>query len=120
MAINFTYYPTSNRVPGVFVEMDPSQANTAQTFQRTLIIGQMLAGPGTAEPNPPIEVESLVQVQLAVGRGSLLAEMAKTYLTADTFGDLWLLPIADNPAAQAATGSVEITGVCTTPGTINV
>ena len=25
MAINFTYYPTSNRVPGVYVEMDPSR-----------------------------------------------------------------------------------------------
>ena len=41
MAINFTYYPDVNRVPGVYVEMDPSQANTATTLQRTLILGQI-------------------------------------------------------------------------------
>ena len=35
--INFTHYPDSNRVPGVFVEMDASGANTATVLQRTLL-----------------------------------------------------------------------------------
>ena len=52
MAINFTYYPTSNRVPGVYVEMDPSQANTGTALQNTLLIGQKLAA-GTAPPDLP-------------------------------------------------------------------
>jgi phage tail sheath gpL-like len=69
MAINFTYYPTSNRVPGVYVEMDPSQANTAQTLQRSLIIAAMLPA-GSATPDVPLEVQSLAQVQAACGRGS--------------------------------------------------
>jgi phage tail sheath gpL-like len=119
MAINFTYYPDSNRVPGVYVEMDPSQANAAQVLQRSLIIGQKLAA-GNATPLIPIEVESMQQVQLAVGRGSMLAQMAAAYLTADDFGDLWLLPLQDNAASVAATGTITFAGTVTTPGTLNL
>jgi phage tail sheath gpL-like len=119
MAINFTYYPESNRVPGVYVEMDPSQANTAQTLQRTLLLGQITAG-GSATPEEPLEVQSLVQVQLACGRGSILAQMAQNYLLGDNFGDLWILPFADNAAGMAAAGEIDFAGVCTSPGTLNV
>jgi phage tail sheath gpL-like len=119
VAINFTYYPTSNRVPGVYVEMDPSQANTAQTLQRSLLIGQILST-GTAVPDIPVEVESMVQIQNLCGRGSILADMATEYLAGDDFGDLWLLPLVDNPAAIAATGSVAFTGPATAPGTLNL
>lgn len=119
MAINFTYYPDSNRVPGVYVEMDPSQANTAQTLQRSLILGQMLAT-GSATPEEPLEVQSMAQIQLAVGRGSLLAQMVAAYLIGDNFGDLWVLPFKDNSAGQAASGTLEFAGPCTTPGTLNV
>jgi phage tail sheath gpL-like len=119
MAINFTYYDTSNRVPGVYVEMDPSQANTAQTLQRSLIIGAMLAT-GSATPDVPLEVQSLAQVQTACGRGSTLCQMAQAYLTGDNFGDLWLLPVTDNLAGQPATGTVTIAGPATAPGTINL
>src|SRR3954468_6582129 len=119
MAINFTFYPDSNRVPGVYVEMDPSQANTAQTFQRSLVFGQ-IGSDGHAEPLVPIEVESKQQVQLACGRGSMLAQMAESYLLGDNFGDLWLMPMEDNGASQAATGSMQFTGPCTVPGTLNL
>jgi phage tail sheath gpL-like len=119
MAINFTYYPESNRVPGVYVEMDPSQANTAQTLQRSLIIGQMLTA-GSAAPDVPLEVESLAQVQAACGRGSILCQMAQAYLTGDNFGDLWLLPLTDNVAGEKATGTVTVAGPATQPGTLNL
>lgn len=119
MAINFTYYPESNRVPGVYVEMDPSQANTATELQRSLILGQITAD-GDAVPLVPIEVHSLTQVQLACGRGSILADMAENYLMGDNFGDLWILPFADNAAGVAASGSITVTGPCTTPGTLNL
>lgn len=119
MAINFTYYPDSNRVPGVYVEMDPSQANTAQTLQRSLVLGQMLST-GTATPDVAVEVQSLAQVQELCGRGSILAQMAQAYLLGDNFGDLWLLPYADNPASQAAHGTVTFAGTCTVPGTLNL
>jgi phage tail sheath gpL-like len=119
MAINFTYYPESNRVPGVYVEMDPSQANTATTFQRSLMLGQILST-GTATPLEPVEVESLTQVQNLCGRGSMLTQMVQAYLAGDNFGDLWILPFADSVASQASAGEIDFAGVCTTPGTLNV
>ena len=119
MAINFTYYPDSNRVPGVYVEMDPSQANAAQTFQRSLLLGQITAT-GAAPPLVPIEVQSLTQVQIACGRGSMLAQMVENYLKGDNFGDLWILPFADNAAGQPAAGEIDFEGTCTIPGTLNV
>ena len=119
MAINFTYYPTSNRVPGVYVEMDPSQANTATVLENTLLIGQITAA-GTATPNVPLLIESKAQVLTACGAGSMLAAMADRYLDRDPFGPLYILPLVDNPAAAAAHGTITIAGTATQSGTLNI
>jgi phage tail sheath gpL-like len=99
--------------------MDPSQANTALTLQRSLVLGQIGEG-GAAEPLQPFQVESVVQVQRQCGRGSILAQMAQSYLGGDNFGDLWLLPFADATAGQTATGSIQFTGPAAAPGTLNL
>ncbi len=119
MAINFTYYPDSNRVPGVYVEMDPSQANTATVLQKTLLIGQKTAA-GVAVVDTPILVESLAQVLILCGAGSMLAQMAERYLQRDSFGALYILPLADNPAGTAAAGTITLTGTATASGTLNI
>lgn len=119
MGINFTYYQTSNRVPGVYVEMDPSQANTGVANQTTLLFGQITAA-GSATPDHPFIVESVAQVQAACGAGSMLDAMAERYLARDPFGTLYLLPLADNPAGVAAHGTVTITGTATASGTLNL
>jgi phage tail sheath gpL-like len=117
--INFTYYPTSNRVPGVYVEMDPSQANTAVALQRTLMMGMRTAG-GTGTPDQAYEVQSLVQVQRLAGVDSMLAAMVQNYLAADQFADLWVIPLDNDPAGVAASGQITITGQATEAGTPNV
>ena len=99
--------------------MDPSQANTQQTLQRSLLIGQILAT-GTAVPEEPVEVQSVSQIQALCGRGSILCQMATAYLAGDNFGDLWLLPYVDNVAGQEATGTITFGGACTAPGTLNL
>jgi phage tail sheath gpL-like len=119
MAINFTYYPTSNRVPGVYVEMDPSQANTATVLQNTLLIGQ-IAITGTAVSNHPVLIESKAQLLTLCGKGSMLNAMGSRYLDRDPFGPLYILPIEDDSAAVAATGSIAIAGPATASGTLNV
>src|SRR5215472_11768351 len=116
--INFTYYDTSNRVPGVYVEMDPSQANTGQAIQSTLIMGQRHGGDGL--PNQPYQVQSMVQVQKLAGIDSMLAAMVQAYRAGDSFGDLWIEILDDDPAGVAAIGTVQITGTATEPGTLNV
>lgn len=118
MGIDFTYYPTSNRVPGVYVEMDPSQASASTTLQRTLLIGQVITG-GSAVLNKPVLVESLAQVQTLCGRGSMLAMMAQRYLQRDPYGTLYLLPLADAASGTAATGTVTAAGTATSSGVVN-
>ena len=118
MAINFTYYPDSNRVPGVYVEMDPSQANTATVLQRTLLLGQVLST-GLATPDTAFIAESPAQVQQMCGRGSMLEQMALRYLQRDPFGALYLLPLADNAAGVEAAGEIAVTGTATQSGTVN-
>jgi phage tail sheath gpL-like len=118
MAINFTYYDTNNRVPGVYVEMDPSQANTATQLQSSLLIGQK-ATAGTAVVNQPVLVESKAQIIQLCGQGSMLANMAQRYMARDPFGPCYLLPLADDTAGVVATGTITVTGPATAPGTVN-
>lgn len=118
MAINFTYYDVNNRVPGVYVEMDPSQANSATQLQNSLLIGQMSVQ-GQGQANVPVIVESKAQVMQACGQGSMLANMAVRYLARDPFGPLYILPLEDDSAAQPATGTIAVTGPATASGTIN-
>lgn len=119
MAINFTYYDTNNRVPGVYVEMDPSQANTGAELQTTLLIGQ-ITDAGTATPEEPMLVQSAAQVLQACGEGSMLANMAMRYMRRDPFGTLYILPLEDDDAAQPAAGSITVTGPATAAGTISL
>jgi phage tail sheath gpL-like len=118
MAINFTYYDVNNRVPGVYVEMDPSQANTATQLQNSLLLGQ-IKSTGNATPNVPVLVESRAQVLTLCGQGSMLANMALRYLARDPFGPLYIVPLADVTAGVAASGAITVTGPATAAGTIN-
>lgn len=118
MAINFTYYDVNNRVPGVYVEMDPSQANSATQLQTSLLIGQV-GITGTIQANVPVIVESKAQVLQLCGQGSMLANMAQRYLARDPFGPLYIIGLEDEPAAVAAAGTITVAGPATGSGTIN-
>jgi phage tail sheath gpL-like len=119
MAINFTYYDTNNRVPGVYVEMDPSQANTGTQLQTTLLIGQITVA-GAAQANEAMIVQSKAQVLQACGAGSMLANMASRYMDRDPFGTLYILPLEDDGAAQPAVGTITMAGQATAAGTLNL
>lgn len=117
MAIAFQKYPSSNRVPGVYAEIDPSQANTAGANLRALIIGQITAA-GAATPNQPLISAGVNDAITQGGPGSMLALMTAKYRSIDTFGEVWYLPLADDPAAVAATGTLTVTAGPTAAGTI--
>ena len=108
--INFANYPSSNRVPGVYAEVDNSKANTGTINQCALLIGPMLPS-GTAAPNVPVILSGIGDAQAACGVGSVLALMAAQYRLSDTFGEVWLLPVPDagftlkTSAAQSAAGT---------------
>jgi phage tail sheath gpL-like len=114
--ITFKQYPVSNRVPGVYAELNNQNANSGQPLQRTIIVAQKLAS-GTAATGVPYHFSSTTDIQLAMGEGSQAAIMAYRYRKIDLYGDLWILPLADDPASVAATGTVTLTGAATAVGT---
>ena len=115
--ISLPYYPSTNRTFGFFADIDGSQANTALFQQRALIIGQMLSG-GTAAAGTAYLVESLLQVAQLTGLGSMIYEMVKQYRSQDSFGELWILPLAD-PTGTPATGTRTLAGTATAAGTLS-
>lgn len=115
--ITYPNYQTTNRVPGVFADIDASQANTATVALRSLIIAQRLKS-GSAPAGTPVIIPSPSAAISMFGAGSQAAIAVAHYRNIDTFGELWVLPLDDDAAAQAATGSIAITGTPTGSGTI--
>ncbi|WP_317201483.1 phage tail sheath subtilisin-like domain-containing protein [Janthinobacterium sp.] len=116
MTIPFKQIPGNIRVPLFYAEVDGSQANTATLNQRALIVGQITAA-GTALPNVPIISQGVSDAMVAGGQDSMLALMTATYRLNDTFGEVWYLPLADDPSAVAASGTVAFTAAATANGT---
>lgn len=116
--ISFSTIPQNLRVPLFYAEVDPSKANTGQqTTQRTLIVGQITSA-GIAVPNVPILSMGVADAVNQGGPGSMLALMVDKYRQNDSFGEVWLLPLADDGAGVAAAGAVEFTHVATANGTL--
>lgn len=115
--VSFNQIPDNIRVPLFYAEVDGSQAAQFQINQRALLIGSKLdAAPATVDA--PVFVTSVAEARAQFGAGSLLAQMVERYRANDAFGELWALPVEDDGAAVAATGTVTITGTATAAGTL--
>jgi len=121
VTIAFSHIPANLRVPGTYFDIDGSGANSGQQQLRTLIIGQALAG----TPYAALGVVGVPAISLGAadaranaGYGSMLALMVGQSRARDSFGEVWVLPLADDPAAVAATGSTALSGVASVAGTL--
>lgn len=117
--IPFKQIPSNLRVPLFYAEVDNSQANSATQVQRTLIIGQILAA-GIAAPNVPIISQGVGDAAIQGGPNSMLALMTAMYRQNDALGEVWYLPLADDPSAVAAAGSIAFTAAATANGTLSL
>lgn len=119
MTIPFTNIPSNLRTPLFFAEFDNSQANTATTTQRTLIIGQMLDS-STLPADVPVLVSSVATVAGQCGAGSMLHGQMAAYLANDTAGEIYILPLRDATAMVAATGKITVTTQASATGVISL
>ncbi|EPJ1409686.1 TPA: phage tail sheath subtilisin-like domain-containing protein [Yersinia enterocolitica] len=119
MTIHFTHIPSNLRTPLFFAEFDNSQANTATTTQRTLIIGQMLNA-GTLPADVPVLVSSVATVAGQCGAGSMLHGQMAAYLANDIAGEIYILPLADTEAMVTATGKITVTTQASATGVISL
>jgi phage tail sheath gpL-like len=115
--IQFSKIPNNLRLPGVFIEVDPSKAGRADDPGRILLIGQKLAA-GTAAANVPVPVTSFADAKAQFGVGSMLAAMMETVRLADPLGLIWALPLGDAGGAVQATGTITVTAAPTAAGVI--
>lgn len=114
-----TLIPGNLRTPFVSVAFDASQARQGPALlaYRALLLGQMVAG-GSAPANVPVLLTSAAQAKTLFGAGSQLALMAAAWFAANTFTELWAIPVADAGGGVAAVGSITVTGAPTAAGTL--
>jgi phage tail sheath gpL-like len=117
--IPFKQIPDSARVPLFYAELDPANANSAPRAQRTLLIGQV-RGTGNLTLNVPSRARAGVDLVSDTGQASILAAMVAAYRGVDPDGELWVLPVRDDPDAVAASGTVTFTGTTTAIGTLRL
>ena len=122
MTIAFDKIANTQRVPGSYTEFNNELANQGATLKayRALIIGQVLAG-SVAELGKMAQVSRKEQVTVLAGAGSMLAIGAASWFA--NMGDqveTWILPLADDVAAVAATGSIKLTGTVQEAGILSV
>jgi phage tail sheath gpL-like len=120
MTIPFVNVPSNIRVPLFYAEVNNSMANSATLNQRALIIGQVTAAAIAAGTvvNVPVISQGVTDAANVGGPGSLLHLMTQAYRQNDNFGEVWYLPLADDPAAVAATGTLLVSAAPTANGTL--
>lgn len=116
-SIPFKNIPPTLRAPLFYAELDASKANTTPDAQRALLIGQKLAA-GSLPVNVPVIAQSVIDVTAATGAGSILASMMRAYRDNDADGEMWVLPLADDLSATAATGAITFSGTTSAAGTL--
>lgn len=119
MPVSFSNIPSNLRLPLFYAEVDNSQANSGSQTQRTLIIGQMTsAGNGVA--GVPVISGGVGDAKAKGGPGSILHLAHIAYTASDSFGEVWLLPLADADQSIAASGSLLVTSAPTDSGVISL
>jgi phage tail sheath gpL-like len=115
-AVPFQNVPSTLRSPLFYAEVNNSAANTAQSPKRALIIAQKTTSGQATANQPAVAVANNGVFQ--GGAGSQLDLMIQAYRQNDNFGELWVLPLADDGSATAAAGAFVFTGPATAGGTL--
>ena len=117
--ISFPNIPQNQRVPLFYADVDASQANTATTVQRTLLIGQKTAA-GTGAQDSVNLASSVSGVATLAGVNSRLSADYQAYRLNDSSAEVWVGLLVDDAGATAATGTLTFSGTPTASGTVNV
>jgi phage tail sheath gpL-like len=104
-------------VPGNYYYINNSQANTAVTPSRVLLVGQQTIA-GTATPNVAVISSGAASDGALFGYGSMLHQMSTMFQANNTTTQVWCLPLADSPAGTFGQGNIAVTGNATASGTL--
>lgn len=121
MAIAFDLLPSSNRVPGPYVEVDPTRALTQQPgeLHRVLLVASMLTA-GSAPPDVPVEVSSVPAADPLFGAASMATDMIRAFKALNPSARLFVLPVSEDAGGIAATSTLTLAGTSTAEGSLTV
>lgn len=119
--VEFNEIPANIRIPGVYAEIDKSNASNMlpQELQKILIIGQKL-GTGRIGALNPKPVFDTAEAALYFGYGSPCHLMVAAALKAYPYLDITVLALNDADAGVAAVGAFTLAGVATQAGVLTV
>lgn len=119
--VSFDNIPASIRKPGKYFEFNTKLAvRTLATNPQTVLIVAQKTADGTATENVPVQVFDTDTAGKLFGFGSQAANMVKAAMRAYSYVDLSVLPIADDSAGIAASGSLKLTGDATAQGVLTL
>ncbi len=119
MSISFDSIPAGVRVPLAYIEFDNTRAllGTPEMPYKILVLGQMLAA-GTAPAETPVRITSADQAEALFGRGSQLSAMFAVLKDNNKYTESWAIPLEDDAAGVAATGTITFGGLPTASGIV--
>lgn len=120
MSISFEQIPDGILTPLYILEVSnrAAEGGPAEIAYSALLIGQMTED-GTAEPEVRRLVTSADQVATLCGRGSILHRMSIAWFRLNKFTECWILPVEDDDAGVAASGSIDLTGPAAESGALS-
>ena len=100
--------------PGIYMDIDPSLSKTGRPIfkQRTVMFGQM----GTNAQATAGQMEMNItdtEAKVRYGPDSMLYGMVKRFRKVNPYQELLIVPLAENGAGQAATGTLTLAGTAT-------
>jgi phage tail sheath gpL-like len=112
---------STKRVPGVYVEVDNSNAinGLSASVTNTLFLAQKIAS-GTAKSEELIQVFSSDDAKIKFGAGSQLADMLDSYFANNDSTQTYVIPLDDDIAATASTATITVSGTATKNGTLEL
>ncbi len=118
--VSFDKIPASQRKPGQYIEWNNKLANQnlPTNRQKVLLIGQRIAG--STDTGALFDVYSDKDVAEVCGWGSLAHIMATSAITAYPYAALSMITVADDPAGQAAVGTITLSGAAAKSGRITM
>lgn len=115
----FDQISNTQRVPGSQVEISNVRAlqGLPPAPYKLLLIG-LCYNTFNSTAGIPVRITRPEDGAVLGGRGSMIHAMCEAALAANRDVELWALPVAENPAGAAATGTITIGGPATGAGTI--
>ena len=121
MPVSFNEVPSNLRTPFVYAEFDNSNAVQGPSLQpyKVLMFGSRVAA-GTKAAETLSLVTSSEQASAYFGAGSMLADMADSFLAENKVTELYCLPLDDAGAGVAAGGDILFSGAITAAGVVKL